>query len=113
MKYFCDVKVRVTIQLVISARLWYNRVILTTKGLHMFILPPLVLSSTSLSSSTKLVYAYIAGLCKDTPQISYDKIAVATGITKMSAIRCTQHLIDSGLLERTKDSKGWLHYSVL
>lgn len=77
----------------------------------MFTISPAVLSSTALSSSTKLVYAYITGLCDDTPQISYDKIALATGITKMSAIRCTQHLIDSGLLKRTKDSKGWLHYS--
>ena len=79
----------------------------------MFTIPPTVLSSTTLSSSTKLVYAYITGLCEVTPQISYDKIALATGITKMSAIRCTQHLVDAGLLERTKDSKGWLHYSVV
>ena len=79
----------------------------------MFTIPSTVLESTTLSSSTKLVYAYITGLCEVTPQISYDKIALATGITKMSAIRCTQHLIDCGLLERTKDSKGWLHYSVV
>lgn len=79
----------------------------------MFTIPPTVLSSTTLSSSTKLVYAYITGLCEVTPQISYDKIALATGITKMSAIRCTQHLIDAGMLQRTKDSKGWLHYSVV
>ena len=79
----------------------------------MFTIPSTVLSSTTLSSSTKLVYAYITGLCEVTPQISYDKIALATGITKMSAIRCTQHLVDAGLLERTKDSKGWLHYSVV
>lgn len=77
----------------------------------MFTIPSTVLSSTTLSSSTKLVYAYITGLCEVTPQISYDKIALATGITKMSAIRCTQHLIDCGLLERTKDYKGWLHYT--
>ena len=79
----------------------------------MFTIPSSVLSSTTLSSSTKLVYAYITGLCEVTPQISYDKIALATGITKMSAIRCTQHLVDAGLIERTKDSKGWLHYSVV
>jgi len=79
----------------------------------MFTIPSTVLSSTTISSSTKLVYAYITGLCEVTPQISYDKIALATGSTKMSAIRCTQHLIDCGLLERTKDSKGWLHYSVV
>ena len=79
----------------------------------MFTIPSTVLSSTTLSSSTKLVYAYITGLCNETPQISYDKIALATGITKMSAIRCTQHLIDACLLERTKDSKGWLHYTVV
>ena len=79
----------------------------------MFTIPSTVLSSTTLSSSTKLVYAYITGLCEVTPQISYDKIALATGITKMSAIRCTQHLVDAGLIERTKDSKGWLHYSVV
>ena len=78
----------------------------------MFTIPSTVLSSTTLSSSTKLVYAYITGLCEVTPQISYDKIALATGITKMSAIRCTQHLIDCGLLQRTKDSKGWLHYTL-
>ena len=77
----------------------------------MFTIPSTVLSSTTLSSSTKLVYAYITGLCEVTPQISYDKIALATGITKMSAIRCTQHLIDAGMLQRTKDSKGWLHYT--
>ena len=79
----------------------------------MFTIPSTVLSSTTLSSSTKLVYAYITGLCEVTPQISYDKIALATGITKMSAIRCTQHLIDAGMLQRTKDYKGWLHYSVV
>ena len=79
----------------------------------MFTIPSTVLSSTTLSSSTKLVYAYITGLCEVTPQISYDKIALATGITKMSAIRCTQHLIDAGMLQRTNDSKGWLHYSVV
>ena len=78
----------------------------------MFTIPSTVLSSTTLSSSTKLVYAYITGLCEVTPQISYDKISLATGITKMSAIRCTQHLIDCGMLQRTKDSKGWLHYTL-
>lgn len=77
----------------------------------MFTIPFSVLSSTSLSSTTKLVYSYVIEVCKENPQISYDKIAAAIGITKMSAIRCSQALVDSGLIQRTKDSKGWLHYS--
>jgi len=71
------------------------------------------LSNTEFSSSTKLVYVYIVCSIPRTSQLSYETIAKATGITRMSAIRCTQHLIDAGLLERTKDSKGWLHYSVV
>ena len=70
-----------------------------------------ILSSTVFSSSTKLVYVYILGSIPQNPQLSYETIAKATGITRMSAIRCTQHLIDAGLLQRTKDSKGWLHYT--
>lgn len=70
------------------------------------------LSNTEFSSSTKLVYVYIVCSIPRTSQLSYETIAKATGITRMSAIRCTQHLIDAGLLERTKDSKGWLHYSI-
>lgn len=79
----------------------------------MFTIPTDILSNTAFSSSTKLVYAYILGAIPQNPQLSYETIAKATGITRMSAIRCTQHLIDCGLLERTKDSKGWLHYSVV
>ena len=71
------------------------------------------LSNTEFSSSTKLVYVYIVCSIPRTSQLSYETIAKATGITRMSAIRCTQHLIDAGLLERTKDSRGWLHYSVV
>lgn len=78
----------------------------------MFNIPPSVLSSTELSSATKVVYAYIAGYIETTSQISYETIAKATGLTRMSAVRCTQQLVDSKLLERTKDSKGWLHYSI-
>lgn len=70
------------------------------------------LSNTEFSSSTKLVYVYIVCSIPRTSQLSYETIAKATGITRMSAIRCTQHLIDAGMLERTKDSKGWLHYSI-
>ena len=79
----------------------------------MFNISTATLSDTTLSSSTKLVYVYIVGSIPQNPQLSYETIAKATGITRMSAIRCTQHLIDAGLLERTKDSKGWLHYSVV
>ena len=79
----------------------------------MFNIPSGILSDTILSSATKLVYAYIVGSIPNNPQISYETISKATGLTRMSAIRCTQHLVDAGLLERTKDSKGWLHYSVI
>ena len=79
----------------------------------MFNISTAILSDTTLSSSTKLVYVYILGSIPQNPQLSYETIAKATGITRMSAIRCTQHLIDAGMLQRTKDSKGWLHYSVV
>ena len=78
----------------------------------MFNISTAILSDTTLSSSTKLVYVYVVGSISRTSQLSYETIAKATGITRMSAIRCTQHLVDAGLLERTKDSKGWLHYSI-
>lgn len=71
------------------------------------------LSNTEFSSSTKLVYVYIVCSIPRTSQLSYETIAKATGITRMSAIRCIQHLVDARMLERTKDSKGWLHYSVV
>ena len=79
----------------------------------MFNISTAILSNTTFSSSTKLVYVYILGSIPQNPQLSYETIAKATGITRMSAIRCTQHLIDAGMLQRTKDSKGWLHYSVV
>ena len=79
----------------------------------MFNMPNDILSNPDLSSSTKLVYVYIVGSIPMNPQLSYETISKATGLTRMSAIRCTQHLIDACMLERTKDSKGWLHYSVV
>jgi len=78
----------------------------------MYNIPLALLANPSISSATKLVFIFINAECKDTPQLSYDTIAAGTGLTRMSVIRCTKHLVDLDLISRVKDSKGWLMYSV-
>jgi len=70
------------------------------------------LSSEVLTGSSKLVLMFLSEAIKINPQVSYETIASAVGITRMSAIRCIQQLTKEGLLSSTKDSKGWLMYEL-
>lgn len=76
----------------------------------MFTITQEIMQNTNLTSTDKLVYAYI---CKFSGQISYETIAKNIGITKMTAIRCTDQLEKEGLIRSTKNSKGWNVYEVV
>ena len=73
----------------------------------MFTIPEEIMKSTKLTSTDKLVYAYIF---KYLGQISYETIAKSVGITRMTAIRCTNQLEKEGLVKSNKNSKGWNVY---
>lgn len=73
----------------------------------MFTIPEEIMKDTNLTSTDKLVYAYIT---KTYGQISFDKIAAALGVTRMTAIKCIDRLVQSELITSSKNEKGWNVY---
>ena len=82
----------------------------------MISIPDFVVANTELNAVTKLIYGVItreiANSTSGSCRISHDTLAGMVGVGRATAKAAMDQLYAAGFIDRSKDSKGWLAYTL-